>query len=213
MKKKVFLLFTLLVLLTGCEITDIEKKQIDTVIDEALQSNNSTNEIYNGYKYYLPNGMKIIDKNDDNTKILFKNDYYYLFVDMVSYYHKTKVEYTADESKYFSKAIRDNGYIEIIDNKDDTYHIKIEYNYSKIEGIVSKDNIKQGIYNSLKILGSIKYNDLIIESSMGENALNYKEEEFNLFESQREEGSYLDYIEEYDVKEEDNKKKDDDYLS
>ena len=90
--------------------------------------------------------------------------------------------------------------------------MKIEYNYSKIEGTISSENLNQGIYNSIKILGSVTYNDNIISSMVGENALTYEEEEFNLFESKREEGSYLDYIEEYDETE-NNKIKDDDFLS
>ncbi len=212
MKKVLFLLITLLVLLTGCEVYDIETKDVNKVIDEALKSENGATEIFNGFKFYLPKGMKIVDKADDNLKILYNGDFYYLFVDIVSYYHKVKVEYKENSSLYLSKKLGDNGFIEITDNKDDTYHLMIEYDYAKIESNVSKSNLHQGIYNSIKILGSIKYNDLIIESVMGENALSYDEEEFNLFESQREEGSYLDYIEEYDVQEED-KKKDEDYLS
>ena len=211
MKKVLFLLITLLVLLTGCEVYDIEAKDVNKVIDEALKSENGATEFYNGFKFYLPKGMKVVDKADDNLKILFNDDFYYLFVDIVSYYHKVKVDYKEDSSLYLSKKLGDNGYIELIDNKDDTYRLTIEYDYSKIEANVSKQNLHRGIYNSLMILGSIKYNDLIIESVMGENALNYEEEEFNIFESQREEGSYLDYIEEYDIEEE--KEKDEDYLS
>ena len=212
MKKVLFLLITLLVLLTGCEVYDIEEKDVNKVIDEALKSENGATEIYNGFKFYLPKGMKIVDKADDNIKIRFNDDFYYLFVDIVSYYHKIKVEYKEDSSAYLSKKLGDNGYIQVFDNKDETYRLIIEYDYAKIESNVSKNNLHQGIYNSLKILGSIKYNDLIIESVMGENALSYEEEEYNLFESQREEGSYLDYIEEYDIVEEE-KKKDEDYLN
>lgn len=212
MKKVLFLLITLLVLLTGCEVYDIEDKDVNKVIDEALKSENGATEIYNGFKFYLPKGMKIVDKADDNLKILFNDDFYYLFVDIVSYYHKVKVEYKEDSNLYLSKKLGDNGYIEVVDNNDETYRLVIEYDYAKIESNVSKQNLHHGIYNSIKILGSIKYNDLIIESVMGENALNYEEEEFNLFESQREEGSYLDYIEEYDIEEEE-KKKDEDYLN
>ena len=215
MIKKMFLLLTLLVLLTGCEVNNIEEKNINEVIDKALKSNNSTNEIFNGYKYYLPNGMKLVDKNDYNAKLLYKGDYYYLFVDIVSYYHKAELVYEENESYYVSKKIDYNnkkGYIEVQQKDDKTYYIKIEYNYSKIEGTVSKSNLNQGIYNSIKILGSVTYNDQIINSMVGENALTYEEEEFNLFESKREEGSYLDYIEEYDVPKDD-KIKDDDFLN
>ena len=215
MMKKLFLLLTLLVLLTGCEINSIEEQNINDVIDKALKSNNSTNEIFNGYKYYLPSGMKLVDKNDYNSKILYNGDYYYLFVDIVSYYHKTELSYEEKQEYFLSKKMDYNGkkgYIEVQKKGNDSYLLKIEYNYSKIEGTISSENLNQGIYNSIKILGSVTYNDNIISSMVGENALTYEEEEFNLFESKREEGSYLDYIEEYDETE-NNKIKDDDFLS
>ena len=159
--------------------------------------------------------MKLVDKNDYNSKILFKGDNYYLFVDIVSYYHKVDLVYEENQNYFLSKKIDYNGkkgYIEIQQKDEETYFIKIEYNYSKIEGTVKSENLNQGIYNSIKVLGSVTYNDNIINSMVGENALTYEEEEFNLFESKREEGSYLDYIEEYDDTNE-NKIKDDDFLN
>ena len=71
------------------------------------------------------------------------------------------------------------------------------YNYAKIEAIVSKGNLKTAAHSIVKILSSIKYNDLIIETMIGENALSYEEEEFKFFDSTREEGYFMDYIEEY----------------
>ena len=90
MKKVLFLLITLIVLSTGCEVYDIEDKDVNKVIDEALKSENGATEIYNGFKFYLPKWMKIVDKSDDNLKIRFNSDFYYLFVDIVSYYHIAK---------------------------------------------------------------------------------------------------------------------------
>ena len=52
------------------------------------------------------------------------------------------------------------------------------------------------------MLSSVEYNDLIINTMIGENALTYKEEEFNLFESKQEENFFMDYIDEYDEEEE-----------
>ena len=75
--------------------------------------------------------------------------------------------------------------------------IKAEYNYAKIETIVSEENLKIAAYNIVKVLSSIEYNDLIIETMIGENALSYEEEEFNFFDSTREEGYFMDYVEEY----------------
>jgi hypothetical protein len=61
------------------------------------------------------------------------------------------------------------------------------------------------------MLASVDYNDLIINTMIGENALSYQEEEFDIFESKREESYFMDYVEEYTSKE-DEKIKDEDII-
>ena len=56
--------------------------------------------------------------------------------------------------------------------------LNIYYNYAKIEVLTS--DYKMAIIKSLLVLNSISYNDKIIESMVGGNALNYDEEEFLL---------------------------------
>lgn len=216
-KKKIILLaVTLLILLTGCSLKNIDDYEVEDLINEALSTNISvTNEVYSGYQYYLPRGCKLKDNNGNNSKILFKKDTLYLFVDVVSFYHNVKVEYNEKENLYFSKKISYNdieGYIEI-EELEKKYYIKLEYNYSKIEGYVNKNNLKEAVYNSIIILSSVKYNDNILSTTIGNNQLNYKEEKFSLFDSQREEGNFLDYIEEYDIYKEDEKIKDEDFIA
>ena len=144
--------------------------------------------------------MKIVGKSDYNLKLLYDGDNYYLYIDIISKYHKKKINYKENSSSYLSKKIEYNGnsgYIEINKTDDDRYIIKAEYNYAKIETIVSEENLKIAAYNIVKVLSSIEYNDLIIETMIGENALSYEEEEFNFFDSTREEGYFMDYVEEY----------------
>ena len=45
------------------------------------------------------------------------------------------------------------------------------------------------------ILGSIKFNNTILESLIGENALDYKEEDYTLFKADSSKESFLDVVE------------------
>ncbi len=199
--KKIIILLAFLLLFTGCTVKSINDEDIDSIIDSAIEEkNNDYLETFNGYELKIPQGMKIVGKSDYNLKLLYDGDNYYLYIDIISKYHKKKVNYKENSSSYLSKKIEYNGnsgYIEINKTDDDRYIIKAEYNYAKIETIVSEENLKIAAYNIVKVLSSIDYNDLIIETMIGENALSYEEEEFNFFDSTREEGYFMDYVEEY----------------
>ena len=214
-KKNIILSIVMLLVFSSCSIKDINNYDVDKIIKEVLDSNlKVTNEVHSGYKYYLPRGCKLLDNNGYNSEILFKKDRLYLFVDVISYYHKKSTSYEEKDNLYLSKKISYNdneGYIEI-DKKDSNYYLEIVYNYSKIEGFVSEANLKDAIYNAITILSSVTYNDNILSTLIGENQLNYKEEKFSLFDSQRTEGNFLDYVEEYDVYIEDKKDKDEDFI-
>ena len=215
--KKIIFLVTLLVLFTGCSIKNISKYDINDVIEEALSNNiDVTNVNFSGYKYYLPRGIKIIDKKDYNSKLLSNGNYYYLYVDVISYYYKNILDYKVKSDIYFSKKISydgKEGYIEIEKISEEEYFLKIMYNYAKIEAYVDIDLLNSAISDSIKILSSVTYNDTVLATIIGENTLNYQEEQFSLFDSKREDGTFLDYIEEYDVyDEEDNELKDEDIL-
>jgi len=200
MKKCVFLL-TLLVFLTGCTIKNINDEDINKLIEDAIvEKNNDYTEIYNGYTLKIPQGMKIVGKNDYNSKLIFNEDAYYLFIDIISQYYKENPSYTVNKSSYLSKVIEydDNkGYIEVNKNDEGKYEIVAVYNYAKMEAVIPEENLKNAVYNIVKILSSIDYNDKIIDTLVGENALSYEESEFDLFGSTREEGYFMDYVEEY----------------
>ena len=203
--KKVILVLVLLLLVTGCTTKNIENDDINDVIVSAIEdSNHDFTESYNGFKIRIPQGFEIVGKVENNIRILNGEDVYYLYIDIIGRYYKKDVQYEEKSNVFLSRKINydgKNGYIEIVE-KDDKYYIKAEYNNAKIEALVSKKNINTGVYNIIKILSSVEYNDLIINTMIGENALTYKEEEFNLFESKQEENFFMDYIEEYDEEEE-----------
>lgn len=214
--KKIMFLVTLLMFFTGCSIRDINDYDISAVIDDALSNTNYTaNVVFEGYKYYLPSGVTLVDKNAYNSKLLSNSNYYYLYVDVVSYYHKSDLKYEVSDDAFFSKEISFNGkkgYVEVF-KKEDYYYFSVIYNYSKIESYVKEDKLNKALYDSIKILASINYNDTILSTIIGDNILDYQEEEYDLFESKRENGNFLDYIEEYDFYEEkDEDVKDEDVL-
>jgi hypothetical protein len=204
--KKIIFLLTLLVFITGCTVKNINDEDINDLIDNAIvENNNDYTEIYNGYKLKIPQGMKIVGKNDYNSKLIFNEDNYYLFIDIISKYYKENPSYKENKTSYLSKTIKYDdiqGYIEINKNDEDYYEIVADYNYAKIEAIVPEEHLKVGVYNIIKILSSIEYNDKIIDTLIGENALSYEESEFDLFGSTREEGYFMDYVEEYNEYEE-----------
>lgn len=214
--KKIIFLITLLVFFTGCSIKNINSYDINDIIDDALAVEDSvTNVIFDGYKYYLPRGIKIIDKKDYNSKLLSSGNYYYLYVDVISYYHKAELNYSSDDNLYFSKRISyqgKEGYVEITESEDDNYFLKIVYNYAKIEAYVNSSFLNNAVYDSIRILSSVIYNDKVLSTIIGDNVLDYQEEEFSLFDSKREDGTFLDYIEEYDVYDDSNQIKDEDIL-
>ena len=214
--KKLIVLFALLILFTGCEIKNLTSDDINRVVDESLKLKvQGSNHYFKGYKYYIPRGF-VLEKTKDNNHVLFSNgDYYYLYIDIVSYFHKENVETTFDNELYFSEKISYNGtegYIKISKKDNDIYFIEMVYNYSKIEAYVKEENLEYAIENSIRILASIKYNDIILDTIIGEKTLDYQEEVYNFFDSKREEGNFLDYIEEYDVYDKDDKIKDEDVL-
>ena len=191
--KKIIILILSIALLCGC--TKIDNNNIEQIINKVISSkSNNANQYKNGYKFYLPSNL-IIDKINERNIVFREDDLkYYMFVDIVSYYHKVK------DNAYMSKLINyDNksGYIEI-NEKNDKYLIEIMYNYAKIEVIVDSNNIANAIANSLIILSSVEYNDDIVANLLEEDVLNYSEESFNIFETNSNDSNFLKVVEEYD---------------
>ena len=156
------------------------------------------NVYYDGYKYYLPKGVRFLDKDDFNAVLKDeKNNQYYLFVDAISYYHKVKNNYKESTSSHYSKKLsygKSNGYIQI-DKVNSKYYIQMVYNYVKIEALVSERDSVDVVSNMCLILRSIKFNDAVLESLIGENKLSYKEEDFMLFKADSSKESFMDVVE------------------
>lgn len=196
--KKIIILLIFMLCLTGCSIVKVNNESIDSIINTTLlRENNLSNVSFEGYKYYVPDGVKLLEKNATNAKLVHKNVSYYLYVDVISYYHKAKLDYVSTTDNYYSKAIGNNGYIEITKVKD-KYFIELMYNYAKIEAYVDSNNLEDSLIYMCNILSSVKFNDDILATFIGENILNYQEENFNLFKPKRETGNFKDYLELYD---------------
>ena len=184
MKRIAILLFTLL-LFTGCTVVRIDTKSIDNIVNVVLSKDNKLyNRVGKGYKYYVPRGVSYIDTSDLNDKLYSDGNYYYLYIDAVSYFYKTEKEYTVNPNAYYSKKIDGNkkGYLEI--NKvDDKYKIEFFYNYSKIEAIVKEEDIEKVVLNASYILSTVKFNDNIIELMLNEEYFTNKEEQYDKFEA------------------------------
>ena len=202
--KKIVVLIMIIVLVSGC--ANIKNNDLDKLIDEVQNSKlNLSNRYRRGYKYYLPTGMYVKSTLDFNELIINENIKYYLYVDVVSYYNNIKNEYIINKEAYISKDISYNdidGYLEV-NQIEDKYLIEIMYNYAKIELIVNNDDLKEGIINSFIILSTIRYNDDVIESIMGTDVLNFKEEKLSIFDIKGNESNFLEYIEKFDTYEED----------
>lgn len=207
--KKVLLLFASLVLLTGC--MRIDKTNTEDLITGILSSKidvyNHTNK---GFKYYLPNNLKSI-KRDEYNEILKSNDYeYYLYVDLVSYYNHSITNYKEIEDAYYSKIlIKDNnrGVVNVVPTKD-KYLITIDYNYATINVVVEEKDIKDAIANALIVVSTVKYNDDIIKKMLEESEFSSSAEIVNIFDtvaskenSYNEDNNYEDENE-YDYEEE-----------
>lgn len=197
--KKIIILIISIMFLCGC--TKIDNNNINNIVKDIVSNKSYRyNEFRNGYKFYLPSSLSIT-KIDDRNIVFKENDIkYYMYVDIVSYYHKVENTYKENKDSYYSSLINyDNksGYVEV-NLKNNKYLIEIMYNYAKIEVIVDSKDIANTITNSLIILSSIDYNDDIINNLLEEDVLNYSEETFNIFETKANDSNFLKVVEEYD---------------
>lgn len=199
MKKKLFLLSLILLFTTGCSVIKLDSKNISKNIDSLMSKESKLyNVYYEGYKYYLPKGIVFLSKEDYNAIVRDSyNNQYYIYIDAISYYHKTEIEYEENEESYYSKKLKyhkKTGYIQI-DKVESKYFIQFIFNYAKIEAYVDKKNLVDAITNMCAILRTVKFNDVVLESLIGENVLDYKEEDYTLFKedsSSRE--NFLDVV-------------------
>lgn len=201
--KKVLVLILCLFVLTGCN-NNIDINNFDAIFETFLEQPTSlVNNYSKGYKYYLPNGVRVISSDNYNDKLYYNGYYYYMFVDAVSYYYNTHIDYSVDSSLYYSKVLEYNGvegYAEI-EEVNDLYRVKVYYNYSSIETYVDSDNLGQTLINICYILNSVKFNDAVTKVTIGEDDITLNEETFDFY-TPRKEGNFIDYINKYDEYEE-----------
>ena len=198
--KKLFILLSISVLfITGCSVKKLDTSNIEKNIDTLMSVKVSMyNEYYEGYKYYLPKNIRFVDKDDYNAVLMDRNNNrYYLYIDAISYYHKVSNTYEENNESFLSKRLdyrKKTGYIQI-DEVDSNYFIQFVFHYAKMEAYVPKDQIVDVISNMCCILRSVKFQDKVLESLIGENILDYKEEDFSLFKADSSKETFLDVVE------------------
>ena len=194
-----------IILFTGCTVVRIDTTNIDNIISVVLSKKNTLyNRVGKGYKYYVPRGVTYIDTNELNDKLYSNRNYYYLYIDAVSYYHKVKVNYKENPDAYYSKKIKANGkegYLEIQKQKNGKYVIEFVYNYAKIEAMVDEKSINEVVLNASYILSTVKFNNKVIKLMLNENYFTNKEEKYDIF-ADKNNNSSNSHLVEY---EEDNK--------
>lgn len=201
-KKKLIILLSILVLLvTGCSVHKFDENDIGSNVKYLLSHKTKMHNVnFDGYKYFVPKGTKFLNKQEYNSILLDKYDNkYYMYVDAVSYYHKTDIEYKVNKSSHYSKKLKygkKDGYLQI-DELDKSYFIQYMYNYTKIEAYVKKSSLNDAIINMSYILRSVDFNDNVLESLIGNNILSYKEEKYSLFDKKSSE-TFLDVVEKYE---------------
>lgn len=200
---RILLTLLCLFILTGCNIVYINDDDIEYNVDLILKNEiKVSNKDAIGYKYYLPTYMTVIDVNDFNQELYYNNKKFYLYTDIVSYYHKINKKYTINKNAYISKKLQynnKNGYLEInkVDNK---YYIEMMFNYAKVEAYVEKYDLVDSVTSISYVLSSIQYNDNVIESLLGKNKYDLGgNETYNIFETKKNtDGNFLDWVNEYD---------------
>lgn len=200
MKKCLLLLLTIL-LVTGCTVTRMDEKRHEEVIDKILSLNIKLyNKVGKGYKYYAPRGVVRVNTNAYNDILKRENITYYLYVDVVSYYYKTNLDYKINDNAYYSSTLKygkKTGYVEII-SKNDKLYVQMVYNYAKIEAYVDESELNSAVEDMSYILSSVKFNDSLLKKMQEQGAFGSKEEVYKLFDNKGKEGNFLEYIEEFD---------------
>lgn len=204
MKRLVILLFAVLLLMTGCTVTTLSNVDMGSNIKTILTDDAKFYNVYfDGYKYYVPKGLRFANKDQYNASFLDRyGNKYYLYVDAISYFHEVENTYEENETSHYSRKLAFNkksGYIQI-DKKDNGYYlINFMFNYAKMEAYVPEDYLFEVVNNMCYILRSVTFNDKVLESLIGENILSYEEENFNLFDtSNSSTDTFLDEVAKYD---------------
>ena len=83
--KKIVVILLSIFLLTGCTFIDLKDDKVENIINTVIQKDiNLYNNIFEGYKFYVPRGLKIADKNKYNQAHRFLMDMLLLAVDSMT---------------------------------------------------------------------------------------------------------------------------------
>ena len=199
--KKILVILSLAFLVSGCSMVTIEDQSFDEILHSVIQEDFQLENVsLEGYSYYLPKGVLLKRSSSLNSELYYNHRKMYLYVDVYSYYHKVDFTYEVNPDSYYSQAIDlygKKGYLEITQISTN-YFVEFMYNYAKIEAYVDEEDLKKTVTQMGYILNSVDFKDTILDTLIGENELDYNEENFNIFKPTREEGDFLDYEEQYD---------------
>ena len=198
MKKIIVLLSIVVLFLSGCSAYRLDSTDLGNNIKILLSKKVDIYNVYfDGYKYYVPKGIKLLNKDEYNATFMDKSDNkYYLYVDAISYYHKTANTYMVDEKIHYSNKLEYNGktgYINI-EKIQDKYFIQFMFNYAKMEAYVPEEDLTTVVNNMCFVLRTVKFNDDVLESLIGDNVLSYQEENFTLFDTESSNEDFLEVV-------------------
>ena len=213
MKVKFIFLIFCVICLCGCQnIKNVDISQITSRLEKNIDN---VNTYRIGYSYYIPVGMASKEYTLYND-VIETNDYlYYLYVDLISFYNKSVIDYNETKDAYYSKEIKTGekrGYIEINLQENNQYLIEIMFNYAKIEVMVDYKDINVALSYAVSILRSIEYNGNVIANLLDKNVLSFQEEIYNVFNTTSSDSTYLKALEE-ELEEQETEIKDKDYVN
>ncbi len=205
MKRLIVLLSAVLLFMTGCSVATLSSVDVGSNIKTILSEDSKLYNVYfEGYKYYVPKGLKLLNKDEYNAKFVDRyGNKYFLYVDAISYYHGVDNKYQENDTSHYSRKLKINkkdGYIQVDKQSDGNYIVNFMFNYAKMEAYVSEDDLVFAVDNMCYLLRSVTFNDKVLESLIGENILNFKEESFNLFDTDSSNDNFLDVVEKYEDK-------------
>ena len=202
MIKKIILII-LSFLLIGCSSNNINRMSLNEIIDVSLEKDNSYLNINNkGYRYYLPDEFVVYEDDDYVQTLMSKNHFYFLNIDVVSYYYKNNIhqERNLDDYDYYDFSYNGKtGYMRIT-RKDKKFLVELCYNYAIIEVEVEESELRYAVSRSMSILNSIQYNNLVIGNYIEDNNIENSETVYNIPEPENKDDNknVLEYIEEFD---------------
>ncbi len=205
MKKKI-LLVLFLMLLTGCVRTDINNGDYKELVSQVINNKtNGTNEVANGYRFYVPKGVRLIENDSNNQIFMGMGTKIYMYVDITSYYYKNSLNYKEIEDSYYSSKVSSGdktGFIKITKTDDDKFYVEIVYNYAKVEVYTDQYNLNDIITLSSILLNNISYNDNIIENLLDDNHNSGSDITYNIDKPEDASSDFTQYLNEYITEEE-----------